>query len=260
MRTSVTVATLTGVLVALLAPSSGLWGQTNVQPPATRGTSPDRTPDISGVWARNLGGGAEIPGRPPGPDFLSNSRKPEPAMTPSALKQYEANKAASGYQDPVFNCFPPGVPRIYAVDFNGVMELVQIPGRVLQVFEFDHHIRQIYTDGRKHDDAQAATWMGDSIGRWEGDTLVVETVNFNDQTRLDRLGHPHSDALHLVERFRRVNKDLLTIDITITDPKAYLKPWGGQLYYAFRPDWKVTEFMCKDNQTFDDFRAQTEKK
>ena len=256
MRTCVTGAILTAVLVMSFAPSSSLRGLTSAQS-VTAGPGPAQTPDISGVWARNLGGGTQIPGRPPGPDFLSDSRKPEPAMTPWAEAQYKANKAASGYDDPVFNCFPPGVPRIYAVDFNGVMEIIQIPGRVLQIFEFDHHVRQIYTDGRKHDDTMAPTWMGDSTGRWEGDTLVVETTNFNDQTRLDRLGHPHSDALTLVERFRRINRDSLTIDITITDPKAYPKPWGGQLFYAFRPDWKVTEFMCKDNQTFDDFREKT---
>lgn len=257
MRTYVGGAILTTVLVTLFAASPSLLG--SAQRGTTPASSPAKTPDISGVWARNLGAGAQIPGRPAGADFLSDSRKPEPAMTPWAEQQYKANKAASGYADPVFNCFPPGVPRIYAVDFNGVMELVQIPGRVLQIFEFDHHVRQIYTDGRKHDEAQAATWMGDAVGRWEGDTLVVETTNFNDQTRLDRLGHPHSDALTVVERFRRPNKDLLTIDITITDPKAYSKPWGGQLFYAFRPDWKVTEFMCKDNQTFDDFREKTAK-
>ena len=178
-------------------------------------------------------------------------------MTPWAEAQYKANKAASGYDDPVFNCFPPGVPRIYAVDFNGVMEIIQIPGRVLQ----NLRVRSSCAPNL-YGWAEARRGSGSHVdGRFDrpmgGDTLVVETTNFNDQSRLDRLGHPHSDALQLVERFRRVNRDALTIDVTITDPKAYPKPWGGQLFYAFRPDWKVSEFMCKDNQTFDDFREKT---
>lgn len=219
-------------------------------------------PDISGVWTRHPG---RMPpgGGPARPDFLSDSKKPDPPMTPWADAKYkeiraEYTSSPTGYMsDPVFACMPPGVPRIYSIDLEGVMELIQLPDRVLQIFEFDHHIRQIYTDGRGHDENQPPTWMGDSIGKWEGDTLVVDTTGFNDKTRLDRLGHPHSDALHLVERFRRVDHDNLGIEITIDDPKAYLKPWGGELAYALKPNWKVMEYMCQDNNTFDNFREES---
>ena len=189
-----------------------------------------------------------------------------PAYTPEGQKRLTGQfgglmRPAEGPEDRMlaercitgFNAGPPFAPSAY----NNNVQLVQTKDYVMLLNEMVHDARIFPLDGRAR--GKPSSWKGESRGRWEGDTLVVETVNFNDQTRLDRLGHPHSDALHLVERFRRVNKDLLTIDITITDPKAYLKPWGGQLYYAFRPDWKVTEFMCKDNQTFDDFRAQTAK-
>ena len=133
------------------------------------------------------------------------------------------------------------------------MEIVQTPGRVLMLFEFSHFIRQIYTDGRKHNTDLGPTWMGDSIGHWDGDTLVVDTIGFNDKTWLDRAGHPHSTDLHLVERIRRVDQTTLEDDLTIEDPKAYTKPWGGQLMFQLHPTWNITEMVCEDNVNFDQF-------
>jgi len=92
------------------------------------------------------------------------------------------------------------------------MEIVQTPGRVLLIYEFNHFIRQIFTDGRKHSTDLGPTWMGDSIGKWEGDTLVADTIGFNDKTWLDRGVHPRSEQMHLVERFRRVDANMLMID------------------------------------------------
>jgi hypothetical protein len=245
------------VLLVMVALSSAIFAQTVGHPgPVTIQTSAS-APDLSGIWSRRAGA--------KGPDFLSDSKKPEPLMTPWGEAEYKKiresyTSTSTGYlNDPVFNCMPPGVPRVYAIDFEGIMEMIQLPGRVLQIFEFDHYVRQIYTDGRAHDESLPPTWMGDSIGKWEGDTLVVDTTGFNDKTRLDRLGHPHSDALHLIERFRRVSKDKLIVDITIEDPKAYPKPWGGQLTYALKPDWKLMEFMCQDNHTFDQFTDESAK-
>ena len=90
--------------------------------------------------------------------------------------------------------------------------------------------------------------MGDSIGKWEGDTLVADTVSFNDKTTLDREGYPHSDALHLVERIRRVDHDSLVIDLTVDDPKAYTKPWGAKLIFQLRPDWKTVSSISITRQ------------
>jgi hypothetical protein len=130
------------------------------------------------------------------------------------------------------------------------MEIFQVPGRVIMLFEFDHHIRQIYTDGRGHNKDLPTAWMGDSIGKWEGDTLVVDTTNFNDKTWLDRGGHPHSEQLHLIERIHRSDPDLLQIDITIEDPVAYTKPWTAQETFQLRPKWNIMELVCLDNVNF----------
>jgi hypothetical protein len=223
------------------------------QPP---GTAPAAVPNISGVW--NLRSSPET-------RFLSYAfTREEPPMTPWALERFKATKPSFGPRavadsnDPVnpttvnaVGCFPPGTPRIYLQPFP--MEIVQSPGRVLMIFEFNHFIRQIWTDGRPHNTDLGSTWFGDSIGKWQGDTLVVDTIGLNDKTWIDRAGHPHSDALHVVERIQRVDQTALQIDITMEDPKAYTKPWGGQIKFQLRPNWNVTEMVCEDNVNFDEF-------
>ena len=176
-------------------------------------------------------------------------------MTPWAEAKYKAAKAVhvqtGPTDDTTITCFPPGVPRIYL--FNFPMEIFVVPGRVLIVYEFGHFIRQIYTDGRSHNLDAPATWMGDSIGKWEGDTLVVDTVGFNDKTWLDQVGHPHSDALHLVERIHRASPELLQIDFTFDDPKAFTHPWTGTKQFKLRPDWQIQEYVCEENMTNKEF-------
>jgi hypothetical protein len=213
-------------------------------------------PDLSGVW--NVKGS-------PATRYLSwGFSKDEPPMTPWAQEKFKANKPSFGPRavedsnDPVnpttlsaVGCFPPGLPRLYLQPFP--MEIVQTPGRVLMLFEFNHFIRQIFTDGRAHNTALGPTWLGDAIGHWDGDTLVVDTIGFNDKTWVDRAGHPHSAEMHLTERLRRVDKNTLTDDITIEDPIAYTKPWGGQITFQLHPTWNITEMVCEDNVNFDDF-------
>jgi len=218
-------------------------GQAAKPAPGSHSQAAVTTLDLSGVWERR-----PPPNRPR--SFGWAFADEEPPMRPWAEAKYKAAKPSFGPRavadpdDPTFKCFPPGVPRIY---FHPVpMEIIQIPGRVIMLFEYDHFVRQIYTDGRQHPRDMAPTWMGDSIGRWEGDTLVVDTVGFNDKTWLDRAGHPHTDALHLVERFRRVDHNTLQDDVTIDDPKAYTKPWGGQLIFQFEPDWTLMEMVCAE--------------
>jgi hypothetical protein len=241
-------------LVSVLVFSAIIFAQTAQPSGAVKGQMAAPTPDLSGVWSRYPGGG-------PSRNFLSDP-KTEPPMTPWAEEKYRAIKPSyqgpTGYRnDPVINCFPPGIPRIYLVDLQGVMEIIQISGRVIMLFEFDHYVRQIYTDGREHNKDLPPLWMGDSIGKWDGDTLVVDTTGFNDKTRVDKMGHPHSEALHIVERFRRVDHDNLKLEITIEDPKAYTKPWGGQLSFQLEPNWNLAESVCEDNATFDDFSKQS---
>ena len=184
-----------------------------------------------------------------------------PGMLPWARQQYDQARPTFGDRsvpvadtnDPVYQCFPPGTPRIYLHPFP--MEIVQLPGRVLMVFEYDHMIRQIYTDGREHRDDLAPSWMGDSTGHWESDTLVVETVNFNDKTWLDREGVPHSEQLRVMERIRRSGDDSLQIDITMEDPGALTEPWIAQRFYR-RVDWTIEEFICMDNVNFTEFENE----
>jgi hypothetical protein len=181
----------------------------------------------------------------------------EPPMTAWGEAEYKAAKPANGphpvllseTNDPVYrSCVPPGTPRIFLNPTP--LQVVQMPGEVLMLFEYDSLRRQIFTDGRPHDTALGPSWMGDSIGHWEGSTLVVDTVNFNDKTWIDRVGHPHSDALHVVERIRRSNHDHLLIDITIEDPKAYTKPWTTQLDFLLRPTWTLAERFCEEDAGF----------
>jgi hypothetical protein len=210
--------------------------------------------DLSGVWNDNM----------PGSSFAGYSFTAEiPAMTPWGGSRYEAAKPSYGPRaveastDPVnpttgkdVGCFPPGVPRIYIQPFP--FEIMQLPGRVIELFEFDHYVRQIWTDGRQHPEDPDPTWMGDSIGHWEGDTLVVDTLGFNDKTWLDRGGLPHSEQLHVTERIRRPSHDALEIHFTIEDPKTYIKPWVGVRIYKLQPNWNIKEFICLDNIAYND--------
>ena len=251
-------------LAAVLAFSSAKIARTAQQPAMAQSQTPTSTPDLSGVWTQHTPAAARA-------YALYSFGREAPPMTPWAEAKFKANKPSFGPRavedsnDPVnpttvgnVGCAPPGVPRIYLHPFP--IEIFQVPGRVIMLFEFDHFSRQIYTDGRGHDKDLPPTWMGESIGSWEGDTLVVDTTNFNDKTWIDRGGHPHSDALHLVERIRRVDHDTLEDDLTIEDPKAYTKPWSGQLIFQLKPQWKLMEMSCEDNVTFLDLEQKIQSK
>ncbi len=205
-------------------------------------------PGLTGIWTNNP------PESTRAFQNFSFSDDP-PALTAWGRERYEQSKPTFGDRgvpvgdtnDPVYECFPPGVPRAYLHPFP--VEIVQTPGRVLMLFEYDHLIRQIYTDGREHRTDLAPMWMGDSIGRWEGDTLVVDTVNFNDKGWLDRRGVPHSDQLRVEERFRLVDADHLQVDIRIEDSVALAEPWVSQRF-LMRTDWQIEEHACMDNVNF----------
>jgi hypothetical protein len=226
------------VLEAMLAFSSIMLAQAADEPRAAK--APIGTPgaDLSGVWMQR--------------EYSINfSPRENPPFQPWAEAKFKAvtsgwgPNASENPDDPAVNsCFPPGVPRILL--FGYPMEIIQIPGRVIMLFEYDHYVRQIYTDGREHNKDLPPLWMGDSIGRWEGDALVIDTTGFNDKTWLDQVGHPHSDALHVVEHIRRTDRNTLQDDITIDDPKAYTKPWRGQKFFMLEPGWNIMEYICED--------------
>ena len=203
--------------------------------------------DLTGVWNMRGGGGQGGFGRV------------DPNMTAWGEQQYKLQKSSNGGQytlqetnDPVITkCFPPGVPRIYLQPFP--LQIVQTPKEVIFLYEYDHTARHIFTDGRKHPDDVTPTYMGDSIGHWEGDTFVVDTVGFNEKTWLDRIGHSHSDQLHVIERFQRVNLNDLELDASMEDPKALATPWNVHLQFQLHPDWSIAEQVCADNGDFVSF-------
>jgi hypothetical protein len=244
------IAFALAILLTCCLPGSA---QTKKPSRAVKTQSSVQTPDLVGIWFQD---------HPPATAldyWIYEFNLEEPPMTAWGEAQYKAAKSSFGphaypiaeTNDPVYNgCFPPGVPRVFLHPFP--VQIVQAAGEVIMLFEYDSLRRQIFTDGRPHDTSIGPSWMGDSIGHWQGDTLVVDTINLNDKTWIDRIGHAHSDALHVVERIRRINHDHLVDDITIEDPKAYTKPWTAHLDLLLRPKWTMEEQFCEDGESFRD--------
>jgi len=181
-----------------------------------------------------------------------------PPMTPWAEARYREARptfgpdsvAVADTNDPIYRCLPPGLPRIYAhpVPF----EIFQLSDRILIVYEFQHHVRQIHTDGTDNREGGPASWMGDSAGRWDGETLVIETTNFNDLTWIDRRGVPHSDRLHVTERIYKESDDRLVVDLRVEDPVAFTQPWTARRVFD-SIDWALEEHICVDGELFEEF-------
>ena len=149
--------------------------------------------------------------------------------------------------DPEASCLPPGIPRMYATAFP--FQIYQMPDRIMFVFEGAAHMwRVVYTDGRSHTPADQwnPTYLGEGIGHWEGDTLVVDVRGFNDRSWLDAAGHPHTEALHIVERFTRVNELVMHYEALIDDPGAYTKPWTTSWNIVWDPGIEPYEYICQE--------------
>lgn len=218
-----------------------IGAQTAQQAGGTKLRATKSAPDISGVWLRH-----EEPDR-----VYEYTKEPLP-MQPWAEEKYKynlnplhADGRARNEVDPTYLCMPPGWLQI--VLRRWPFEIIQIPNRVLIHYEMGNVIRQIWMDGRKHPEVPEPSWWGHSIGRWDGDTLLVDTVGLREETWLDNAGHVHSDALHVVERYRRVSQDTLEIEYTFDDPKAYTKPFTGKKVFKLEPDWEIGEgAYCED--------------
>jgi len=214
----------------------GTDGKPNLSAPAPR--LPDGHPDLSGVWEPN------------GNRYAVNiARDLKPEDVPfqpwaKALAAERADGSRSG-EDPTANCLPPGVPHIIASP--PPWRLVQTPDYVVIVHELMTTWRQIFLDGRELAEDFTPAWMGYSTGKWEGDTLVVDTKGFNGKTWLDQLGKPTTESLHVVERFRRKDFGHMEIQITIDDPKAYTKPWTVTQEVHLLPNTQLLEFICNEN-------------
>lgn len=222
---------------------------------AQAAAKPAASHDLSGIWMDDHPRPNKVVER----YWIYAFTLEEPPMTDWGKAQYDANKSGFGQRtypiketnDPVYRtCSPAGFPRALLHPFP--LQILQVPGEIVVMFEWDSLRHQIFVDGRKHDETLGPSYMGDSIGHWEGDTLVADTVNFNDKTWLDRMGHPHSDQLHVIERIRRVDHDHLVDDLTFDDPKVYSKPWTARMTYALHAKWTLQEQFCEDENSFED--------
>jgi hypothetical protein len=237
-------------------------GKPNLNAPAPR--TPDGKPDLSGMWENfRPGGGQRGQGGADAAASAAPSSGPPLAtfrnvgagfkeglpLQPWAADLLKKRMADNSKDNPDAHCLPMGFMQFHM--HPQPRKIVQTPGLIMIVYEANNGLRQIFTDGRPlpNNDPQP-WWYGYSIGRWEGDTLVVETTGFKDGGWLDINGNPFTTAAKVTERFRRVNYGTLQIDITIDDPKAYTKPFTVRVDQRVMLDTDLIEFICLENQRF----------
>jgi len=220
-------------LLAIFALSPFAQAQTAKAPSAAQDAAAQaRIPDLSGDW--NAGGGASWNPSDRAGRILEDGTPYQPwalAKVKSERPGFGPNATFDNTTDPnITSCDPLGLPRIY---FNpSKFRFVQAPDVVYILFEYGPNWIPVWLN-RKHSDDPDPTWYGESIGRYEnGDTLVVDTIGFNDKTWLDMVGRPHTEKLHLIQRYKHVDKNHLQLDITFDDPGAYTKSWTGQKVFA----------------------------
>ena len=248
-------------VAALSLPAMGQWlhylppgvprlpnGQPNLAAPAPK--TVDGRPDLSGVWAAECAiyGGDPCFTRGLFFDLAKDLNPADVQMTPWASAIQKQREARDHVDDPYGYCLPPGVPRI---DFGGgPFKILQTPTLTAFLYESLAGLtfRQVFTDGRALPPSEVPSWLGYSVGRWDGDAFVVETTGFRDGGWLDtKKARPHSDALHVTERFRRTDFGHMDLTITIADPKAYLKPWTVKAPLHLQPDTELLESFCDEH-------------
>lgn len=210
---------------------------------------PDGKPNLSGVY-NAIFPGTFFPGGP----AMNIAGKPGEAETKPVLKAgADKFKVVRGPEDSGLSsdCMPLGVPQELYVPYQ--WQIVQGTDRVVILYEYPHVFRVIPTKGGPHQADLDPTWMGDAIGHWEGDTLVVDTVGFNDKTEVPG-GFRHTEALHVIERFRRSKFETLEYQATVEDPNVFEKPWIISRTFPLRPEMeKVDEFVCENNRDYRPF-------
>ena len=211
----------------------GAKGKGKARPTGPTPRLADGKVDFSGIW--NGGGpiGDIAQGLMPGEEI---------SLTPWSKKIMDTRQTKD---DPEANCLPTGVPRIAPYPWR----VLQTSTHIFYLFEGNiHSFRQIFIDGRKHLVDPDPTWYGDSIGSWDGDTLVVDTIGYNDKFWFDFSGHPHSEQLHTIERISRPDLGTLDIETQIIDPVAYTKPFKIKFTATLRPGEELMEYICQENQ------------
>ena len=249
----ITLASVTVIAVAglLLLATAG-----TAQAPAYRAPrTTDGKPNLNGIWqamntaywdiephaagpsvVRDLGASGAVPG---GLGVVEGGEVP---YRPEALAKKKENYSNRLKLDPEVKCYLPGVPRATYMPFP--FQIIQSQQHIMIVHEYAGAVRTIYMTN--HKEAPADSWMGWSNGRWEGETLVVDTTGFNDLSWFDRAGNHHSDALHVVERFTARSPETLMYEVTIEDPKVFTRPWkmAMPLYRRIEPNAQLMEFRC----------------
>jgi hypothetical protein len=255
-----TAAILLG-LVCSFAAAYQLTAQTSG--PANAASIPrlaDGHPDLSGVWWR----GADVGGRQPAgkqgpaPGGAKGAAKGgAPPTTFASLYQPSAQahaKTLSDKDDPTLRCIPTafGTLNVSMFDVGAVAQIVQTPKFVVMLTETYHGFQIVPTDGRPHRDTIPPSYRGDAVGHWEGDTLVVDKTNFTDNTWISAEGRVsfHSDALHIVERYRRVDANTLEIEATLEDPKVLTRPWVvPKQTLQLAPFDQIMDLVCTGTET-----------
>jgi hypothetical protein len=230
-------------------------GEPDMDAPAPR--TPDGKPDFSGLWrgAPTGGRGQPPPTPPPGTPPIAQFRnigRGFPGglpIQPWAEEVLKKRMADNSKDNPEAFCLPMGLMQFHTQGFP--RKFIQTPKLLVILYEASFGIRQIFLDGRPLPSNDPQPWYyGYSTGRWEGDTLVVETTGFRDDGWLDIDGTPMTEKAKMTERFRRVSYGRMEIDITVDDPKAYTKPWTVRHNQVFMPDQEIIEFICEENQRF----------
>jgi len=238
MGAAVIAALSAGATVSALAADGAKFMPDKSLPGGTWESIAKKLPDWSGLWEVTFGG-AVTAGRPE-----------QPAFTPAyeaKYKAYAAKQKAGKIQDtPAANCVPPGMPGIMTQPYP--IEFLFTPGKVTIMIEAYSQWRQIFTDGRKNPTDPDLTFNGHSIGHWEGNTLVADTIGFTTETPLGMsYGMHHSTKMHIVERFHTTSPDVMEVDTTITDPDALTKPYVSKRLYGRHKDWTLAEYECQQN-------------
>jgi hypothetical protein len=215
--------------------------------PAAGPRTADGRPDLSGIWQAFSTAAWDIQdhqaqeGVPAGQGVVEGNEIPyQPWAAARKLENYK-NRATA---DPERQCYLPGVPRAMYMPFP--FQIFQTPEMVIMLFEYAHAVRYVYTNGTMHPEGHIDWWMGDSRGRWEGNTLVVTARHFNDQTWFDRAGNFHSEALRVTERYTPMGPDHIQYEATIEDEKVFTRPWKMNLilYRRKEPNFRILEYEC----------------
>jgi hypothetical protein len=216
------------VLALLICVSLPLSAQPT---PRTR----DGKPDLSGLWGPS-GYAANI---------AKDLKAGQVPMRPDAAKLFQEHQSSRGKGDTARTCLPDGIPRSDSLAFK----IMHNPDLLLILYEGSvHTFRQVFMDGRGHPGDLDPTWYGHSIGRWDGDAIVVDTVSQNGKTWLDQAGHPTTEKLHVTERFTRPDLGHLRVEITIDDPGAYTRPWTVTQVSPLIENRELREFLCNADQ------------